>query len=223
MTEESKNDNNGNKEKNSKGEGEDAIMDSEEETEEQESNKNNDEKNVESKKSETGKDDENSDSDSDSDSNSDSDSDNDNDKGENTDKLLPELNKPMLTVDKGTSVSTMSLTSGNSSTKYIVLEKKILDVFDQQNITIGEDILRETNDFMQKMRACEDNEKEEVINDFSKKLEEKKKMVVKLGDVTQDQTTTEENIRVKVRSLDDEFFRMMFQVMCQVNEEKKEK
>ena len=223
MTEESKNDNNGNKEKNSKGEGEDAIMDSEEETEEQESNKNNDEKNVESKKSETGKDDENSDSDSDSDSNSDSDSDNDNDKGENTDKLLPELNKPMLTVDKGTSVSTMSLTSGNSSTKYIFLEKKILDVFDQQNITIGEDILRETNDFMQKMRACEDDEKEEVINDFSKKLEEKKKMVVKLGDVAPDQTTTEENIRVKVRSLDDDFFRMMFQVMCQVNEEKKQK
>lgn len=126
----------------------------------------------------------------------------------------------MLTVDKGTSVSTMSLTSGNSSTKYIVLEKTILDVFEQQNITIGEDILRETNDFMQKMRACEDDEKDEVINDFSKKLEEKKKMVVTLKDMVPDQTTTEENIIVKVRSLDDGFFRMMFQVMCQVNDEK---
>ena len=112
------------------------------------------------------------------------------------------------------SVSTMSLTSGKSSTNYIILERGFMNAYNEREMSIGEDIIRQLGVLV------EENITETKVKEIKEILVQKTAELKQVKEELSNRETTSDSIGSTLRRLEESFFDEMFEEMCKIKNEK---
>ena len=118
------------------------------------------------------------------------------------------------------SVSTMSITS-RTSTKYIVLEKKVIDLIEETDMEVGKELVDVVDTVISEMESGT-SVKVSTVDIFKKILAKKKAQLEIVKQHRDSQPITDAStVFSKLDSLPEDFFSILFEQACKVNNKRK--